>query len=480
MALSYTHLSHLLGSHPGWRLLRAENAPLIIAFIDAVFVQPNVRIIDQPTLVAKLDDFLYQLRDSEGENRFPRGAMEYLADWSHDGKGWLRKFYPIGTDEPHYDLTPATERVLSWLESLTERTFVGAESRLLTIFQLLRQMVLGAEEDSAVRIETLERRKAAIEEEIERIREGDVELMSRTALRERFLQVSSTARELLSDFRAVEANFRKLDNQVRERIATWDGTRGALLEQVFGERDAITDSDQGASFRAFWDFLMSPQSQEELSSLLERVFSLEAVKDFSPDPRLKRIHFDWLEAGEHTQRTVAALSRQLRQYLDNKAYLENRRIIEILDSISRTALAVREEPPRGTFTEIDDLAPRVALPLERPLYQPATTVSLESHIESADGADIDTEALFNARYVDLDRLRGNVSRLLQDRAQVLLRDVIEHHPLTEGLPELIGYLSLAGEDRGTTFDESRRDHIAWQSETGIRRVHMPRIIFSRT
>jgi hypothetical protein len=225
---------------------------------------------------------------------------------------------------------------------------------------------------------------------------------------------------------------------------------------------------------------MSPESQEELSSLLEKVFSLEAVKNFSPDPRLKRIHFDWLEAGEHTQRMVAALSRQLRRYLDNKAYLENRRIIEILDSISRTALAVREEPPRGTFMEIDDLAPRVVLPLERPLYQPATTVPLESHIESADGADIDTEALFNARYVDLDRLRGNVARLLQNRGQVLLREVIEHHPLTGGLPELIGYLSLAGEEQGATFDESRQDHIAWQSESGTRRVRMPRIIFTRT
>jgi hypothetical protein len=64
----------------------------------------------------------------------------------------------------------------------------------------------------------------------------------------------ATARELLSDFREVEQNFRNLDRSVRERIALWDGGKGALLETIIGERDAIADSDQGKSFRAFWDF----------------------------------------------------------------------------------------------------------------------------------------------------------------------------------------------------------------------------------
>lgn len=77
-----------------------------------------------------------------------------------------------------------------------------------------------------------------------------------TALRDRFLQVTSTARELLSDFWAVENNFRELDRTVREKIASWDGSKGALLQKVLGERDEIADSDQGQSFHVFWEFLM--------------------------------------------------------------------------------------------------------------------------------------------------------------------------------------------------------------------------------
>jgi hypothetical protein len=108
---------------------------------------------------------------------------------------------------------------------------------------------------------------------------------------------------------------------VRERIALWDGAKGALLQDILGERDLINESDQGRSFRAFWDFLMSRARQEELTELLSRVLQLEPVAELAPDPRLARVHYDWLEAGEHAQRTVALLSQQLRRFLDDQAYL---------------------------------------------------------------------------------------------------------------------------------------------------------------
>ncbi len=480
MALSYPALIQLYKSHPAWRLLRAEHAPFIVSFIDKVFMQPNVRVMDEPTLISKLDDILYHLRETGGDNSFSRGGRDYINDWAHNDKGWLRKFYPPGSDEPHYDLTPATEKVISWLESLTSRTFIGTESRLLTIFELLRQMVLGAEADAQVRIDELEKRKVDIDAEIEAIRSGDIPVMNETALRDRFLQVRSTAKELLSDFRAVEDNFRMLDNQVREQIATWDSTKGALLEQIFGERDAITDSDQGRSFRAFWDFLMSPQSQDELSGLLEKIFTLDAIKNFVSDNRLKRIHFDWLEAGEHTQRTVASLSQQLRRYLDNQAYLENKRIIRILDNIFRKALAVKSNPPTGSFMTIDESSLDINLPMERPLYNPPVSVEVNSLIQMADDTNVDADMLYDQIYIDKELLRSNITKQLQDRSQVTLGEVIGKNPLSKGLAELVGYVSIAGSDRLVVFDDNAEETICWQDAGSvIRKATLPRIIFNR-
>ncbi|MGH8548574.1 MAG: DUF3375 family protein [Methylococcales bacterium] len=78
------------------------------------------------------------------------------------------------------------------------------------------------------------------------------------------------ARELRTDFRELEHNLRLLDRRVRERIALWQGAKEILLEEIMGERDAIADSYQGKSFRAFWDFLMSSSRQEELTELRAR------------------------------------------------------------------------------------------------------------------------------------------------------------------------------------------------------------------
>lgn len=347
--LDYATLDLLRQHHPAWRLLRADHAPLIASFLHRVFVQPNRRVIAQAELAEALEDQLFLLSQETEGPAYPKPALEYLNEWAAPEKGWLRKFYRQGSDEPFFDLTPATEKAIAWLGSLTERQFVGTESRLLTLFELLRQMAEGSETDPETRLAELERKRAAIEAEMARIREGDIPLLDATELKDRFLQFMALARELLGDFREVEQNFRQLDRRVRERIALWEGAKGALLGDIMGERDAITDSDQGRNFRAFWDFLMSSQRQQELTDLLDHVLALAPVAALEPDPRTRRIHYDWLDAGEHTQRTVADLSRQLRRFLDDQAWLENRRIMEILRGIESKALAVRDTPPAGNL-----------------------------------------------------------------------------------------------------------------------------------
>ncbi|HMA64437.1 MAG: DUF3375 domain-containing protein, partial [Fibrobacterota bacterium] len=480
MSTSYTSLNQLFKIHPSWRLLRAENAPLILSFLDKVFVQPNVRIMTQADLVSKLDDTLYQLRISEGAECFPRTAQAYLDDWAQNEKGWLRKYYPVGSDEPHYDLTPSTEKVLTWVDSLTGKSFIGTESRLLTIFELLKQMVHGTETDAETRITELEKRKAELDAEIEAIKSGHMVLMDETSIRDRFMQFSTMARELLSDFRAVEHNFRLLDSQVREKIATWDGTKGALLEKIFGDRDVIVDSDQGRSFKAFFDFLMSSSSQEEFTSLLDKVFSMEALAAFTEDRRLRRIHFDWLEAGEHTQRTVASLSQQLRRYLDNQAYLENKRIMEILDSIAQGALQVKEQIPKGNFMTVDEPAPDINLPMERPLYTPPLKVTIDSIVQQAVEEGIDLQALYDQVYVDKKVLLAHIQKELQSHSQVTLSAVIEKHPLSKGLAELVTYLAIASENRFTIFNDIHSEEIRWQDSNGIeKKAHLPQVIFNR-
>ncbi|MDT8385735.1 MAG: DUF3375 family protein [Gammaproteobacteria bacterium] len=341
MSLDYTTLEALRQNHPAWRLLASPHAPLMASFFQKVFVDKNARVIAQADLAEALEDELFYLRELLGGDKFPKPALDYLNDWAAPDKGWLRKFYRADSDEVQFDLTPATEKALTWLESLNQRSFVGTESRLLTLFELLRQLSEGSDDDPQTRLRELQKRRNELDAQIAQVAQGNIALLDDTALKDRFMQFSQQARELLGDFREVEHNFRHLDRSVRERIAAWAGNKGELLADIMGERDAIADSDQGASFRAFWDFLMSPARQEEFSERLDKVLALPAVSELKPDQRTRRIHHDWLEAGEYTQRTVARLSQQLRRFLDDQAWLENRRIMDILQGIESKTLTLR-------------------------------------------------------------------------------------------------------------------------------------------
>src|SRR5690606_35642055 len=219
--VQHDDVDSLRRSSAAWRLLRADTAPLVLSFLGTLFVEENVRAIPESDLVARLDDHLWAVdgraaRSAGTEPRYPRAPQAYVDHWAHPDQGWLRAWYPPGSAEPHYDATPAVEQAVRWVASLRGRGFVGTESRLNTVFELLRQLAVGTQTDPAERLRELEERRAAIDEEIAQVRAGRVAVLDAAAQRDRYQQLTQTAADLLSDFREVEANFRALDRELRE------------------------------------------------------------------------------------------------------------------------------------------------------------------------------------------------------------------------------------------------------------------------
>ena len=130
----------------------------------------------------------------------------------------------------------------------------------------------------------------------------------------------------------------------------------------------------GPKLQAFYDFLLSQARQDELNRLLESVHQLTEISE--ADPRLRHIHYDWLDATERIQATVRQLSEQLRRFLDDQVSSENHRVIDILHEIESHALRLREEHIRVP-AELDAASPDLVLPMERPLYAPVTKAAID-------------------------------------------------------------------------------------------------------
>jgi hypothetical protein len=477
--MEFEEIAWLRANNPAWRLLRADSAPLVLSFLNRVFVEQNVRSIPAAELASRLDDELYA-RNEHAAHSFPRPAKAYLDDWAAPESGWLRKFYPEGSDEPYFDATPAVETALQWVRALRQRDFVGTESRLNTIFDLLRQIVFGTEADPKAKVEELRRKQRQTDDEIARIEAGDLTVLDPSGVRDRYQQFAATARELLADFRQVEENFRKLDRQLREKVAGWQGGKGELLDDVLGSRESITGSDQGRSFQAFYDFLLSQARQEELSDLLDRVHRLSGNAE--SDPRLRHVHYDWLQAAEAAQATVRQLSEQLRRFLDDQVWFENRRVIDLLRDIEARALGLRDTRETDLTMELDAPAPETRLPMERPLYTPVRKPRIDSDPIRPPGSDDETDpaVLFEQVYVDPEPLRGNVRTALRRTPQVGLASLIRVAPLAHGVAELVTYLSLRDDTFTIVYDDTVSEQVSWVGPDGFgRTATLPRVTFTR-
>ncbi|WP_067433333.1 DUF3375 domain-containing protein [Nocardioides jensenii] len=466
--------------HAAWRLLRAGNASLILSFLGRFFVEGNRGATAAGEVAAALDDDLYTLNAAlttdSGEPRFPKQPKAYLEDWSATEIGYLRRFYPVGVDEVHYEATPAFEKAYAWVESLRSRSFVGTESRLHTAVELLRQIVHGSETDPESRLTELRRRRDEIEQEIAAVEAGEVAMLDPTGVRDRYQQFSATARELLSDFREVEENFRGLDRAAREKIAAWEGSKGDLLVDLVGSRSDIAGSDQGRSFQAFYDFLLSESRQDELAELLSKVAHLDTLE---LDRRVRGIHHDWAEAAERAQRTVRNISEQLRRFLDDQIWLENRRVIDLVRAVETAALVVRDRPPtRGL--DVDEPGLAIALPFERPLYDARPSAEVESLILPSYDAELDTDLLFNQTFVDQARLADNIRAVVPPRSSALLDDIVQLYPITQGAAEIISYLALQDDGLEVELDDTGECLIDYEDPTGqSRRARLPKVTVRR-
>ena len=62
---SLEEIAWLRDNSPAWRLLRADNGPLVLSFLHRVFVADNVRSIPATELASRLDDELYALNQRD-------------------------------------------------------------------------------------------------------------------------------------------------------------------------------------------------------------------------------------------------------------------------------------------------------------------------------------------------------------------------------------------------------------------------------
>ena len=458
------------------QILRAEHFPLLISFFHLALKEQEKDTYTQSSLAGLLADFLFLL-ERQGTTDYPQQPVDYLQKWAQ--LGYLRRFYGTG-DEPVYELSPATANALRWLDDLNKQQFVGTHSRLLQFFTLLQQIV-NKTAGPYERIQQLQEERKKIDIEIEKITKGNYTKASDTQIKEEYFLAEETARRLLADFRQVEENFRELDTQTRQTIIKSSLSKGVLLDTIFKQTDFLWDTDQGKSFKAFWEFLMSESMQEELERLIEKLNHIPAVKEVKQEQIIDRIKSNLVDAGDKVNRSNDGLIEQLRKYVEQKNISESRHILRSIEAIEYLLMQHKNDiDPQETLMEVDGLFKPVLL-MEKPLFTPPVKIMFEQDAVEDGTADADTSILFEQFYVDIDVLRNNVKTILRSKAQVSLSEVLLHYETTKGIAEVLGYMQIASEDARHYLNNEREEilSITNKDDGSKYELQAPLIIFKR-
>lgn len=458
------------------QILRAEHFPLLISFFHLAFKAQDRITYLQSELCSLLADYLYAL-ERQGIDDYSKNPLDYLQKWAQ--QGYLRRYYE-SADEPVYELSPATEHALKWLEDLNKQQFVGTHSRLLQFFSLLQQIV-NSPKGKEDRLRQLEEERRRIDAEIAQVKKGNYTPPGDTQLKENYFLAEETARRLLADFRQVEENFRELDTQTRQIIIKSDLNKAELLDNVFQQQDFLWNTDQGKSFKAFWEFLMSEHMQKELVDLLLKINDIPAIQQIKRDQGVDRIKTNLVDAGDKVNRSNDGLIEQLRKFVEQKNLAESKHIMRSIEAIEALLMEHREVfDPQMTLLEIDQVF-RPHLFMERPLFNPPLQVAFERNVVEAGAAEADTQALFEQFYVDIETLRQHIKSLLRSQSQVSLRELLHHYPAQKGVAEVLTYMQIASTDvRHYVSQEKTETLLVYHEETAQQyQLEAPLVIFNR-
>lgn len=479
MAVNYSDIKEVewvIENNKAVSLLKKENAPLIISFLFFAFKSKNKTSYSSVELTSLLSDFLYRINLEEA--KYTGDAKYYLEIWTKDS--FLRQGYDKKTDGSIFELTPPTENALRWLTELNKNEFVGTASRLLQIFDMLKELVVNSSDDVQLRKQELLKKQKEIQEELRKIENGEYEKFDSWKIAEQYMILEETTGKLLSDFRQIEENFRQLNKKAKEDQIKKSQTKGKFLEEVFKAQDLILETDQGKSFTAFYEFLMNPKKQEELETLIQQILSLNELKDYRKSSQLDQLKENLVDSGEKVNKSTALIVEELRKFLDDKLYIENRRVSEIISAIERHALDIKNDAPKEKeFIWIDD-KPTFNFSMEQKLWEPVKHIKIHSESLEDSDEDMSVDALYKQLYVNPEVLRERIKTLLRNRTQISLKEIIEEIPIEKGLSELITYFSIA-----TTYEklskavinEEIKEVIKYENNGTISKIELPQTIF---
>lgn len=479
-------IANILSNSPSVDLLKLRNREVIIVFLINTF--SNLQgTISSDKIHNQLADYLEASLieiDEENEILFSDNyeikAKKYIQNWTN--KGFLRN-YQDETGEIYYELSSHSSKTLDWLSSLKKEEYVGAESKFKNIFNQLKELVEFTNEDVEKRIQLLKDKKLEIEQQIQSIKIGeDVKVFQDFEIVPRFNQLTQSAKELLSDFKEVEDNFKEITKDIYLKHAEGSSTKSNILQFTFDAIDELKNSQQGKSFYAFYTFILTPALQEEWGNLTKELYkTLEEkdieITDYFLKGMKKHLHSSGQKVSKANDKMAEKLSRIIRESEESKSEITKNIIQDIKKFLIELSKA--KIKPDVSFEMETDI--EISIPFERKLsFEQREDFIYKKDLTAADQNISNSEQidkLFSIK-IDKEELRKRIKIVLNNKSQATISEIIEDFGgIKKGLPEVFGYIGIVKEFKHS-INPDKKQRIEFDIENK-KSIQIPEIILTK-
>ena len=431
-----------------WRLLRATNAPLVLAFITDLFSESN----DVPFSRAKAALEL-ELSQGREEDWFEseKSAAAYLREWIQ--AGWLREL------DDDLSKTDTCETALRFCEGLDKRESKATASHLRIVQDAVRDLTADLSPDSNERVFLFESRKAELQREIDDLNAGIVKQLSEAEQRERIREVYQLASVLTGDFRRVEDDIRLLDQSLRVQMIEADNNRGDVLQDLLDKEEVLSESDAGRAFEGFFQLLCDQNRNMEFREQLRSLLSRSASRHLRPDEcrYLGQLVRELTRESERVFKVRRRTEESLRAFVESGAHLENRRVEQLLSKLERLAVRFKEQDIdwRAQLTlELQSGKASISSPQNMRLRNPEErldTTDIHAEKNSHLPSQVMLEQLQTVKVIEV---AVRIHSLLQQQGPLSIGGLVKQHPIESGLEELVACLRIAKAIGATELDNN--------------------------
>lgn len=420
-----------------WKLLRGDNAAIILAFIADLFSEESEVPFGRARVALNAE--LERCRElGIWETETTAGA--YLNEWIRSG--WLREM------DDRLTKTDASEVALRFCQGLDQRSTGTTASHLRIVQEAVRDFAVAISPNADERIKLLEQKKSELQREIDALNAGVVTQLSEAQQRERIREIYQLASVLTGDFRRVEDEIRELDQAVRVQMIEGNSKRGDLLLSVMEKEMLLAETDAGSAFEGFFQLLCDQNRSTEFKGQLHSILNRPVSAQLTPQQHqfLGRLMRELSHESERVFHIRRRTEESLRAYIESGAAQENRAVDRLLHQLERLAIDLKEAgtgPKTSTSLSLPVGPIQMSSPDNMRLRMPdekLDTYGIEEQINSRVPNEM---MLYCLDTVQVKEIATQTRNALRKYGPMTIASLTAKHPMKSGLEELVAYLRVA-------------------------------------